>query len=320
MSDAPRSRRRRAPGGPTARDVARAAGVSVAVVSYAFNRPDRVASATRERVLAAAAAIGYRGPDPAARALRLGDHGVVALVGAGAVEDLLADPVAALVARGLARACDHAGVAMVLAGGRAPAADGAVLLREAAADWRGGGPAVAVDAEARDAVPSVVADVEEAAALAAAHLLAMGARRLAVVGWPGAGPRWDGVRRGWAGSGPVHALIAPNARRATGEVVARAALAASPAPDAVLGLADVLALGALDAVRHLGRAAPGDVLVAGVDDLPGSDDAGLTSAFVPYRPMGERAGAILAAALDGGPVTSPDPLPVSLAIRRSTAG
>jgi DNA-binding LacI/PurR family transcriptional regulator len=43
---------------PTGRDVARAAGVSIAVVSYAFNRPDRVASATRERVLAAAAALG----------------------------------------------------------------------------------------------------------------------------------------------------------------------------------------------------------------------------------------------------------------------
>jgi DNA-binding LacI/PurR family transcriptional regulator len=66
---------------PTARDVARTAGVSTAVVSYAFNRPDRVASATRERVLAAAAAIGYRGPDHAARALRLGRHGAVALVG-----------------------------------------------------------------------------------------------------------------------------------------------------------------------------------------------------------------------------------------------
>jgi hypothetical protein len=109
---------------PTARDVARAAGVSTAVVSYAFNRPDRVASATRERVLAAAAAIGSRGPDPAARALRLGRHGAVALVGDGPVERLLADPVAALVARGLAHACDRAGVAPLLSRGAEAAADG----------------------------------------------------------------------------------------------------------------------------------------------------------------------------------------------------
>lgn len=321
MSDTPRTRRPRAGRrAPTARDVARAAGVSVAVVSYAFNRPDRVASATRERVLAVAAAIGYRGPDPAARALRLGRHGAVALVGPGAVEDLLSDPVAALVARGLARACDAAGVALVLASGSGPAADGAVLLREAAVAWAGGGPAVAVDAAAGGAVPSVLADAEGAAAQAAAHLAAAGARALTVIGWPGAGARWEGARRGWDEAGPVRALVAPDARRATGEVVARAALAAPPGPDAILGLADGLALGALDAARHLGRRVPGDLLVAGIDDLPGSDAAGLTSVFVPYRPMGERAGAILAAVLDGETAPSPEPMPVSLAIRRSTAG
>ena len=101
---------------PTARDVARAAGVSTAVVSYAFNRPDRVASATRERVLATAAAIGYRGPDPAARALRLGRHGAVALSGRGSGEPLLADRAAALVARGWGAHATAAGVALLLDG------------------------------------------------------------------------------------------------------------------------------------------------------------------------------------------------------------
>ena len=57
---------------PTLRDVAHAAGVSVWTVSNAYSHPDRVASATRERVLAAASAIGYAGPDPAARSLALG--------------------------------------------------------------------------------------------------------------------------------------------------------------------------------------------------------------------------------------------------------
>src|SRR5437879_9999151 len=126
--DAPEPPRSRSGRAPTARDVAQAAGVSVAVVSYAFSRPERVAAATRERVLATAAAIGYSGPDPAARALRLGRHGAVALVGPGSAEGLLADPATALFARGLARACDRAGVALVLAGG-AGAVDGAVVLR-----------------------------------------------------------------------------------------------------------------------------------------------------------------------------------------------
>jgi DNA-binding LacI/PurR family transcriptional regulator len=112
---------------PTVRDVARAAGVSIAVVSYAFNRPDRVASATRERVLAAAAALDYPGPHPAARALRLGRHGAVALVGPSSVDALLADPAAVLVARGLARVCDRAGLALLLAGGPGHVADGGGL-------------------------------------------------------------------------------------------------------------------------------------------------------------------------------------------------
>ncbi len=300
---------------PTARDVARAAGVSTAVVSYAFNRPDRVASATRERVLAAAAAIGYRGPDPAARALRLGRHGVVALVGGVAVERLLADPAAALVARGLAHACDRAGVALLLSGGADAGADGAVLLRDAAAGWRGRVPAVAVDADGPPGVPAVRAALEEGAAAVAGHLAARGRRRLAILGWPGAGPRLEGARRGWGGAGPAHARIVADPRRAAGELAAATALRDDPRPDAILGLTDELALGALGAARHLGLDVPGDVAVAGIDDLPGSDAAGLTTVFVPYRPMGDLAGTLLAAALDGAAPASPDPLPTSLAIR-----
>lgn len=45
-------------------------GVSPTTVSNAYNRPDQLAPATRERILAAAAAAGYTGPDPTARSLR----------------------------------------------------------------------------------------------------------------------------------------------------------------------------------------------------------------------------------------------------------
>ena len=45
-------------------------GVSRTTVSNAYNRPDQLAPATRERILAAAAARGYVGPDPTARSLR----------------------------------------------------------------------------------------------------------------------------------------------------------------------------------------------------------------------------------------------------------
>jgi DNA-binding LacI/PurR family transcriptional regulator len=302
----------------TIRDVARAAGVSVAAVSYSFNRPERVAPATRERVLAAAAAVGYRGADPAARALRLGRHGAVALAGPGSVEALLADPVAALVARGLARACDQAGVALVLRGERDTGVDGTVLLR-ADASLAGDGPAVVVDGDAPEGVPRVLAEVEQGAAAIAAHLAALGHRRLAILSWPGAGPRLEGARRGWGDAGPVHALISPEPHRANGEAAARAALRADPRPDAILGLSDSLALGALDAARQEGLSVPRDLSVAGLDDLPGSDVEALTTVFVPYRPMGDLAGAILASLLEGTDPGSPPPLPTSLTFRATTA-
>jgi DNA-binding LacI/PurR family transcriptional regulator len=310
---APPSRSGRA---PTARDVAQAAGVSVAVVSYAFSRPERVAAATRERVLATAAACGYAGPDPAARALRLGRHGAVALVGPGSAEALLADPATALVARGLARACDRAGVALVLTGAAAGAVDGAVLL--GGGDWRGGVPVVAVGWSAPAPVPRVVARVAEGAAAAAEHLASLGHRRLGVLRPPEAGERLEGAVRGWGGAGPLVVYEAAGPARADGEVAARAALTARPRPTALLALTDPLALGALDAARLLGLQVPRDLSVAGLDDLPGSAAAGLTSVFVPYLPMGELAGALLAAMLAGAPQPPAPALPTSLAIRATT--
>jgi cyclomaltodextrinase / maltogenic alpha-amylase / neopullulanase len=55
-------------GRPTIADVAAAAGVSKTAVSFAFNRPDRLAAGTVTRIRAAADELGYR-PDPAARLL-----------------------------------------------------------------------------------------------------------------------------------------------------------------------------------------------------------------------------------------------------------
>ena len=74
----------------------------------------------------------------------------------------------------------------------------------------------------------------------------------------------------------------------------------------------------LEVAHWMGLRVPDDVSVAGLDDLPGSDAAGLTTALVPYRSLGERAGDALMALLGGEePATAPD-LPTALAIRRTT--
>jgi DNA-binding LacI/PurR family transcriptional regulator len=60
--------------------VARAVGVSPSTVSNAFNRPERLSAELRERVLRAAAELGYARPDPAGRTLRRGRTGALAVV------------------------------------------------------------------------------------------------------------------------------------------------------------------------------------------------------------------------------------------------
>ena len=65
---------------PTLDTVAEGAGVSRMTVSNAFNRPDQVAAATRERVMRVARELGYTGPDPAGRSLRRGRSGTIGVL------------------------------------------------------------------------------------------------------------------------------------------------------------------------------------------------------------------------------------------------
>ena len=104
------------PNRATLRDVAEAAGVSVWTASNTFSNPDRVAEATRERVLAAADSLDYAGPNPGARTLALGRTGMVALIAPQDAQPLLTDPGASLVAQGLLAICDRADLSLVCYG------------------------------------------------------------------------------------------------------------------------------------------------------------------------------------------------------------
>src|SRR3954468_9467792 len=64
----------------TLKTVAQAAGVSPPTVSNAYNKPDQLSDAARERILAKAAELGYAGPDASARALRSGKAGAVGVL------------------------------------------------------------------------------------------------------------------------------------------------------------------------------------------------------------------------------------------------
>lgn len=99
---------------PTMADVAEAAGVSVMTVSYAYNHPDRVATHTRERVLATADEIGYRRPHPTASALRRGAPLQIGIVLGEHLTYAFDDPVASVFLSGVASECVTRGMGMTM--------------------------------------------------------------------------------------------------------------------------------------------------------------------------------------------------------------
>src|SRR5215468_6864206 len=96
------------------RDVAERAGVSVGSASQAFGRPDLVSDAVRKRVLAAAEALGYTGPDPAARRLRTGRAGAIGVIFAERLAYQFTDPAAPAFLRGVARALQSSPTGLLL--------------------------------------------------------------------------------------------------------------------------------------------------------------------------------------------------------------
>lgn len=99
---------------PTLKSVAGRAGVSVSTASLVFSGKGPVAAATRERVLEAAAELGYSGPDPLASSLRRGRAGIVAVIVEGRLLHAFQDPYAVSMLDGLASVLDDIPTGMLL--------------------------------------------------------------------------------------------------------------------------------------------------------------------------------------------------------------
>ena len=97
-------------------------GVSRTTASNAFNRPDQLNPALREKVLALAAELGYAGPDPAGRALRSGRAGAIGVLLTERLSYAFADPAAVATLRGLAVEAEQFGISLSLL--PAPLSDG----------------------------------------------------------------------------------------------------------------------------------------------------------------------------------------------------
>jgi DNA-binding LacI/PurR family transcriptional regulator len=340
---------------PTLDTVAEAAGVSRMTVSNAYNRPDQLSAATRERVLAVAAELGYGGPDPAGRSLRRGRAGTVGVLLTENLTYAFTDPGLVQFLRGVADEMSAAGMAMLLLPADADR-DGA-LVRSAIVDafivcsiWEDDPvvqavrsrrlPFVSSGSPRLSGVPFVGIDNAAAAALAADHLIGLGHRRLGVVALPEDMPIEPSdsvvkVRRGFAQRvvgfleraaedgvepGAVTIVDADTNSTDAGIAAARELLSRRKRPTAVFAVSDVLALGVLSAAAELGIDVPESLSVIGFDDI---DEAAhsrppLTTVAQDLREQGRAAARMALGLIEGSKVRNA-PRTAQVLVRESTA-
>jgi DNA-binding LacI/PurR family transcriptional regulator len=103
-------------------DVARAAGVSRSTASNVFAHPERVKEGLREKVLAAANELGYGGPSPAGRLLRLGKVNAIGVTPPGAYGTNVAfsNPYLREFMCGVSVECDLRGARLTIVSGIGP--------------------------------------------------------------------------------------------------------------------------------------------------------------------------------------------------------
>jgi LacI family transcriptional regulator len=316
-------------------DIAAACGVSKASVVQALNRPSEtceLAPATRERIRAAAARLGYR-PDWRARALGGARTNTIGLLYPGWYPPMGGYPCRLLGA--CARFLAERGYALLLqrcweqATWRETLAerrvDGVLLISEAPdgmlAEERFAMPVVAVNLQAPGAVPQVLPDDRGGAHLAVRHLLATGHRRIAYVARVDLHQHFSRAARQ---DGYLDAMrqAGASAQVLSGIHGLTQALHHDQRPTAVLAYDDRLAIEAMQTAMALGLHVPHDLSVIGCNDEQEASIAAppLTSIRLPTDPLGRAAADLILDLLAGGEAPGgPLLLPEELVLRASTA-
>ncbi len=310
----------------TLAQVAELAGVSVMTASYAYNRPDRVSEQARAKVLAAAAELGFAGPDARARSLRRGTTLALGVVLGEHLTYAFEDPGAMAFLAGVAEVCAGRGYGMTILPITGAAAD-VPRITDAAVDgfvvWTTSDDdpvLAAVRATRRPAVvhggPAVrgldlVSIDNRAAARAVGALAFAGARHPAVVSqpldrdrvstiaggaeiadvsFPVTRDRLEGYRLAAEDVGlrwrDVRVAVCARNDAAEAERMAATLLASPEPPDAIAAMSDEQAAGVVRAARAAGRAVPEDLAVTGWDDAAVAARLGLTTVAQSLREQG----------------------------------
>lgn len=336
--------------GVTIRDVAKAAGVSTATVSYVLNNSRQVSEATRRRVIEAAQRLGYRA-NITARNLQASETRLLGYTWRPTPPDQfnpILDQFLNAIAQAAARHEYHILTfpttsieeenaiyrEMVLTG----QVDGFVLSNTNLDDPRVrtlldiGFPFVAFGRSNPEwDFPWVDVDGTYGVLVATHHLLERGHRRIGCLAWPEASLtgqyRLEGYREAMTDAGLTVAPEWVRRTENTYEDAYRAAcgllsLPASRRPSAIVALSDLMAIGAMNAAADLGIEVGRELAIVGFDDAPVARflRPPLSSLAQPISEVGERLATMLIALVNGQrPAQAQVLLKPSLVVRASSA-
>lgn len=323
----------------TIHDVAKAANVSPSTVSRAYTMPELLRRDTRERVQAAARALGYQ-PNRAARGLITGRTGNIGLI----VPDL-SNPFFPAVLKGAQARAREADFAVFLADAEedpaleeeliramAKQVDGVLLCSSRASDATLGAiaqetPLVLLNRRI-DSVPAVAMDNAGGARQAVEHLAALGHRRIAYTNGPPSSWSNRARRRAVKVRGSALGIdiveLGPFAPTFEGGLAA-ADLCVAARATAVLAYNDLVALGVQSRLRDSSVVVPGEMSVIGFDDIPMAQmgSPALTTVAMPCERAGRIAIDVLARRIadeaGGTNGAGAEPLATTLIVRASTA-
>jgi DNA-binding LacI/PurR family transcriptional regulator len=279
---------------PTLEEVAALAGVGRGTASRVINGGEKVSERARRAVEGAIAELGYV-PNAAARALVTRRTDAVALVIAESEERVFGEPFFAGIIRGIGSALGEVDRQLVLLFAQAARrrggldhyltrqhVDGVLLLSLHADDTlperiRAQGLPVVLGGRAHAGIRSDFVDVDnvQGAGLAVAHLLDRGRQRIATIAGPAdmaaGSSRFEGYVVALAAAGrPLdeRLVVRGDFSQESGAEAMRTLLARRPDVDGVFCANDLMAAGALEALREAGRAVPEQVSVVGFEDAP----------------------------------------------------
>lgn len=336
---------------PTIADVAREAGVSKGLVSFALNDRPGVSAASRERILKIASDIGWR-PSVRARSLSTDRAFALGLVIARDPDIISGDPFFPSFIAGVERALAPAGQVLVLSmvadeesetaayrqlaeNGRV---DGVIVTDLRRADKR-----LALIAElslkavtlgvpdTTTEFPSVSLDDAPGIVGAVEHLVALGHTRIAHVAGPAR--MLHGTRRSasfretlrahglWDDRTSPALVVETDFTAAAGAEATRALLARPDRPTAIVYANDPMAIAGMGVAQRAGLVLPRDLSITGFDgsEVGAYVHPALTTVTTGASEWGQRAAELLLSLIEGRPVTNTELHPAALLIRESTA-